>query len=233
MGGSTEGACRRRVLHLGALRHTLCWCSRVALCAMCSELICILLHPLHRCCTQGRCGHNDQNARGRTAATSSCRQRRPAQVGQLRARGECESQGWLCECSPHCFLLSCGAMHAMPARGFPCSALHFAAALGNAEATRLLLEAGADPDLQDKDGAERARRGQPRRPSCSVAPPAASYVTALAAPKRTLCVCGPALTRQASRRFTWRRATCRRAAWWRCWRRGPTPSSRTARGGTW
>ncbi|KXZ42883.1 hypothetical protein GPECTOR_113g295 [Gonium pectorale] len=32
------------------------------------------------------------------------------------------------------------------------SALHFAAALGSVECTKLLLEAGADPDLQDREG---------------------------------------------------------------------------------
>ena len=32
------------------------------------------------------------------------------------------------------------------------SALHFVAALGNADAVRLLVAAGADPDAQDKDG---------------------------------------------------------------------------------
>lgn len=32
------------------------------------------------------------------------------------------------------------------------SALHFAAALGNEDMARLLLEAGADPNLQDREG---------------------------------------------------------------------------------
>jgi signal recognition particle protein len=34
----------------------------------------------------------------------------------------------------------------------PCSALHFAAALGKPDVCKMLTEAGADPDLQDKDG---------------------------------------------------------------------------------
>lgn len=33
-----------------------------------------------------------------------------------------------------------------------CSALHFAAGLGNVDATKLLVEAGADVNQQDKDG---------------------------------------------------------------------------------
>ncbi len=33
-----------------------------------------------------------------------------------------------------------------------CSALHFAAALGQVDATKMLVEAGADVNLQDKDG---------------------------------------------------------------------------------
>ncbi len=38
----------------------------------------------------------------------------------------------------------------------PCSALHFAAALGKVDCAKLLLEAGADPNLQDTQG--RAQR---------------------------------------------------------------------------
>ncbi len=40
------------------------------------------------------------------------------------------------------------------------SALHFAAALGKVDCVRLLLEAGADPNLQDKEGAWRGPGGQ-------------------------------------------------------------------------
>ncbi len=39
------------------------------------------------------------------------------------------------------------------------SALHFAAALGNLDATKLLIEAGSDLNLQDKDGEPRPRPG--------------------------------------------------------------------------
>lgn len=35
---------------------------------------------------------------------------------------------------------------------FECSALHFSAALGKAESCALLCKAGAEVDLQDKDG---------------------------------------------------------------------------------
>ena len=44
-------------------------------------------------------------------------------------------------------------------KSFVCcrSALHFAAALGNVKITQMLCQAGADVDLDDKDGASRSR----------------------------------------------------------------------------
>ena len=35
----------------------------------------------------------------------------------------------------------------------PCSALHFAAAIGNVKITQMLCQSGADVNLNDKDGA--------------------------------------------------------------------------------
>ena len=35
----------------------------------------------------------------------------------------------------------------------PCSALHFAAAMGNVKITQMLCQSGADVNLNDKDGA--------------------------------------------------------------------------------
>jgi signal recognition particle protein len=42
--------------------------------------------------------------------------------------------------------------HTHPPPCHTCSALHFAAAVGATKCVKLLLDAGADPDLQDREG---------------------------------------------------------------------------------
>lgn len=43
-----------------------------------------------------------------------------------------------------------------------CSALHFAAGLGNVDCAKLLIEAGADLNVQDREGAHAQPRSTPR-----------------------------------------------------------------------